>query len=804
MEQSRSFGALLRRYREVAGLSQEELADRAGLTAKGVGALERGERQRPYPQTLRQLADALGLGDAERAILSAAVPRRGTASALPPAAPPSDLPSDLSIGVPENLTALVGREGELATTLTLLDRPELRLLTLTGPGGVGKTRLASRIASDAAARFPAGVAMVPLASLRDPGLVAPTIARALGLREVDATMLPSALAARIGGGQFLLVLDNFEQIAAAAAIVTDLLRHCPGLKALVTSRAALRVRGEQEFRVPPLAVPHLPVGEAVERLTDAPAVALFVARARAARLDFTLTAANAGAVAAICARLDGLPLAIELAAALVTVLPAPALLARLSVGLHVLSGGARDLPTRQRTLHETISWSYDLLQPAEQILFRRTAVFAGGWALEDAEAVCDSGDAPGGAIDILAGHAGLLDHSLVFRVEEGLASASGGRIFDQEPRFGQLETIRAYSLERLDASDEGGRIRARHAAHFLALAERAAPALRGPEQAICLSRLERELANIRAALDWAFGGGTSSLGLRLATALERFWQYHGHMREGLVWLRRGLAIAEVSPAERARALGVAGWLARFANDMAGAATLLEESLALARGLDDPAGLTETLDSLGDVAYFTGDLNRARALHDENLALRRALGDRWGIAMSLNSLGWVALALGDTARAEGLLDEALGMARALDDRRGMAMILGSKGLAALDRRDPLAAAATFAASLRLFADLGNEFDTTLTLVGLAATAALLGADERMARLYGAAAKQCARHDIDLEALYWQRHYAPHLAAARERLGEAGWTKALAEGAAFSLDQAVALALSPPGGKLSAAE
>jgi tetratricopeptide (TPR) repeat protein len=508
-------------------------------------------------------------------------------------------------------------------------------------------------------------------------------------------------------------------------------------------------------------------------------------------------------------------LAIELAAKRVKLFAPDALLARLDKRLTLLTGGARDLPARQRTMRETIAWSYDLLTPAEQALFEQLAVFVGGWTLEAAEAVVAElkienekwgKDSPGEqfsvlnpAFSILDGHAALIDHSLLTRLGSGeMAGGSADGQHDlspvPEPRFGMLETIRAYGLEQLAAHGAEQAVRERHVAYFLALAEAAGPELRGPRQTSWLVRLESELANVRAALDWSFGGGEPATGLRLALALDRFWQYHGRPREGRAWLERGLASAEVPAAERARALGLAGWLARNMNDHAGATALLEESLALYRALGLREGLVETLDSLGDVAYFSGDLARARALHEENLALRRALGDRWGVAMSLNSLGWVASAEGDLDQATALLAEALELVESLGDRRGIAMIHGSQGLVALDRHDGAAAARTLTTSLRLFDELGNRIDIALTLAGLAAAAGLLGRDELAARLYGAAGRQSELNEMDdINDVYWQRHYAPHLGAARARLGEVAWATGLAAGRALSQQAAVAEAL-----------
>ena len=387
MAPSATFGEQLKHYRERAGLTQEELGERAGLTASAIGMLERGERRQPYPHTVRQLAAALALADTERDALIGAVPRRG-GNATPGA--PAVGPQAPLAGLPGSLTALIGRERELAVTRTLLTSPATRLLTLTGPGGIGKTRLALAVAAAAADGFPGGIRFVPLAALRDPARVLAAVAEACDVREADDAVLLERLAATLDDRRLLLLLDNCEQVAEAAPRVAALLLACPHLKVLATSRAAWRVRGEQEYRVPPLVLPAGEVRDDLAGLLQTPAIALFVARAREARPDFAPTAANGAVLAAICARLDGLPLAIELAAARVALLPPAALLAQLERGLGVLAGGPRDLPDRQRTMRDTLAWSEALLTPAERALFRRLAVFAGGWTLA-AAAACAPG-----------------------------------------------------------------------------------------------------------------------------------------------------------------------------------------------------------------------------------------------------------------------------------------------------------------------------------------------------------------------------------------------------------------------------
>jgi predicted ATPase len=431
----------------------------------------------------------------------------------------------------------------------LLTQDDVRLVTLTGVGGTGKTRLALQVAADLLDRFDDGAFFVDLAPLADPAFVLPTIAATLGIREAGDRSLRGSLIAYLTGKHLLLILDNFEHLLAASSVVADLLAACADLKVLATSRAPLHVRAEREFPVPPLALPdptQLPV---LNRLAEVAAVTLFVQRAQAAKPDFALTAENAAAVAALCVRLDGLPLAIELAAARIKLLPPLSLLARLERRLPVLTGGPRDLPARQRTLRDTIVWSHDLLSPEEQTLFRRQAVFAGGSTLEATEAVAN----PDGDLDVFAVLAALVDHSLL-RQSEGA---------DGEPRFVMLETIREYGLERLAERDDHV-IRERHAHYFLALAERLRPQIDTREGKTVLARLDAEHPNLRAALTWAIEHTDADTGVRFGAALWKFWYVRGDLREASAWLERVFALPGTSPpGARAEALYGAGWFAEY-------------------------------------------------------------------------------------------------------------------------------------------------------------------------------------------------------------------------------------------------
>jgi predicted ATPase/class 3 adenylate cyclase len=594
---------------------------------------------------------------------------------------PADFPPLQSLdrrahNLPVQPTPLIGREQIGATACGLLRHADIRLLTLSGPGGTGKTRLGLQVAADLLEDFDSGIYFVPLAAIRDPALVASSIARTLDIQEKAGQALLDSLKESLREQQILLVLDNFEQVVDAAPLVAELLAACPRLKCLVTSRVVLRLSGEHEFPVPPLELPdprHLP---AVDALSQYAAVALFIQRALTIKPDFRVKNDNAAAVAEICVRLDGLPLAIELAAARIKLLPPQAILARLGRRLELLRGGTRDVPDRHQTLRQAIAWSYDLLEAGEQALFRRLAVFVGGCTLEAAEAVCqavhDLAADPGQSLEVLDGVASLLDKSLLRQAEQ----ASG------EPRFRMLETIREYGLECLVASGEEPAVRRAHADYYLALVEAAELALSGPEQTTWLQRLEAEHDNLRAALRWAEESGEAELGLRLAGALCQFWLMHGHLREGQERLARllGLAEAALRTAVRAKVLTGAGHLAHNLGDYATARTRFEESLALWRDLGNQQGIATSLNDLGWVASSQGDFAAAHSLSQESLVLWREIGNQQGIATSLHNLGFVAHGQGEYAAARALHQESLALRQELGDKRGIAFSLTHLGRA----------------------------------------------------------------------------------------------------------------------------
>lgn len=583
-----------------------------------------------------------------------------------------------SYNVPIPLTPLIGREREVAAASDLLKRPEVRLVTLLGPGGVGKTHLGLQIASDLLDDFIDGVCFVPLASIRDPDLVVSTIAQELGLKEAQDEALLDLMKAYLRHKHLLLILDNFEQVVPAAPRLSELLAACPGLTALVTSRAVLHIHGEHEFPVSPLALPDLKHTSTSETLAQNPSVALFRERVQAARPDFQITNANVRTIAEICVQLEGLPLAIELAAARVKLLSPQALLERLEHRLPVLTSRAQDTPARQQTLHATIEWSDRLLDAREQRLFRGLSVFSGGATLQAVEAVCTDPGAWGSAGQTLDDVASLIDKSLLQATDQG----GGG-----EQRFTMLEVIREYGLEHLATSGEEQAIRQAHARYYMKLAEEAAQEIRGPRQAAWLERLEREHDNLRAALSWSLAEAEDGaagkdgkedrleIALRLCQALKGFWQIHGHYSEGRSILEHALAASEgMKTTLRAQALIDTAMLVNMQGDTARAAVLAEESLALYRELGDQEGIALALYQLGHVAWLKGDVVRATALLTETLELSRALSDTISVAYAFYSLAGLANIRGQYDRAMNLYEDALALFQQEGNKRGVALAL----------------------------------------------------------------------------------------------------------------------------------
>jgi predicted ATPase/class 3 adenylate cyclase len=665
--------------------------------------------------------------------------------------PPLKTLDSYAHNLPIQPTPFIGREREVTNVQQQLLRQEVRLLTLTGPGGVGKTRLCLQVAAEVSDQFKDGTWFVSLAQLNDPELVFPTIAEVLAVREVAGRSQLVHLKASLRERQMLLLLDNFEHVVSAATQVADLLGACPQLKMLVTSREALHVRAERAFPVPALALPdrkHLPDLVAFSQYE---AVALFIERAQAVKPDFQVTNANAPAVAEICAHLDGLPLAIELAAARIRLLPPQALLTRLGQRLQLLTSSIRDAPARQQTLRQTIQWSYDLLPEDERQLFQRLSIFANGCELSAVEAICH---APSdGNAEVLDQVTALLDKNLLQQTAEE----------EEEPRFTMLMTIRAYGLECLAASRDMEATRRAHAFYYLALVEEAAPELTGPRSVVWLKRLEREHDNLRAALAWSLEpaqtGSSPDLALRFCTTLKEFWVVRGFFNEGRAALEQALAHCQgASTSARASALGAAAafadWLSdwhRFEElwqeslvlyrelgdtrgiaislqglawvdwrrgDQIAARRLFEESVTLLRELGDKEALAWSLELLADTLGSQGEYNRAHALFEESLDMFRELGNKRGIAQCLQqSAMWLQAARGDQATIHALLEEILALHTELGNKSGMAYYYWISGFEALSRGDAATAYTLMEQCLALFQELGNRSEVSWSLAAL---------------------------------------------------------------------------------------
>ncbi|MBF6613979.1 MAG: tetratricopeptide repeat protein [Chloroflexi bacterium] len=836
------FGLWVKQRRKELGLTRSGLAQRISCSVQTIDKIEAGER-RPSEHMAERLAECLQV-DASGPQMQEFVEyaRLNCLSNETPPVSQSELGSPWQklhgLRHPNNLPSppndFIGRQREVESASALMRRSGVRLLTLVGPAGVGKTRLALQVASSLIEDFPEGVFFVALSSITDPALVISAIARAVHISEVAGQPLLESVHAYLHDKQILLLLDNFEQVATAAPLVSQLLTSAPHLKVMVTSRVVLHIYGEHDFQVSPLALPGteqegylslLPT----ECLAEYEAVRLFVERAQASKADFVLTNENAHAVVEICRCLEGLPLAIELAAARIRLLPPQAMLTRLNSKfgnrLEFLTGGAQDLPSRQQTMRSAIEWSYDLLDEQERALFRRLSVFVNGCTLGSAEAVCNyAGEDILGrdrARDVLDGLEALLNKSLL-REWVGAGGAEVG-----EPRYSMPEIIREYAHERLEERGGGQHTRDSHARFFLAMSEKAPPELRDSEPEVWLGRLQAEHDNLRAALQWAQESGQVEIGLRISGALWRFWYQHSHFSEGQRWLESFISRAETAgaleelfsifeptqpeeptldnlskhpPTWKAfrsalpEALLGAGTLAWRQGDCETAHSHFEQCLAICRRQGDNQGSANALNGLAFVADDQNDHTLARALYLESLALRRELGDKGRVACSLANLGEVARCLGDYGEARAYYEESLAIRTELKDTNAKATLLHNLGHVALHTGNVPHAASLFAESLEIAQELGNRQAIAQCLAGLGGVALLKEQIPEAVRLLGAAvALLDSIHSMldPADELEYQRN----LTASRIQLDEVSWTEAWEEGRNMTMEQILSLAPSP---------
>lgn len=795
-----TFGAWLKRQRQSFGITQADLAHTIGCSIHLVRKVEANHR-RPSKQMVERIADCIGVAPSDRvAFLRFA--RSTPVVALPEAAPFAHIPlADTSKSVELDATAtspLIGRDIELAELHRHLRRRGVRLVTMVGPPGIGKTRLAAELAAEVSDTFADGVYVAALASLSHSHLVPEVLVHLLGLAAGSQDVNVERVVEVLHEKHVLLVLDNFEHVIEAKTVVDTLLTHCRRLKVLVTSQVPLHLPHEHIYSLPALALPGTDSSSRIASIARYGAVALFVARAQVVNPRFRLTEQNVGAVVAICRRLDGLPLAIELIAARIKLLPPRALLTRLEgayedAPLHLLATQDGGTDPRHQTLRRAIAWSYELLSQVEKSVLARLAVFVGGAMLSAAEVVCSdraiSSDRfspePAGTLaqaEVLDIVASLLDKSLLGLERPG----------EDEPRVRLLETIRAYGIERLRASGQADQIHARHAEFYLLQAEAAERHLQGQQQGEWLALLEREHPNLRAALRWLIQNDRLEQAARMCIALWRFWWERDHVREGLQWVEQVRAIENLPVSVRAKLLYGAGVLWYASGDLARSMPMLKDSLVLFQALNDRPNVANVLNYVAAVCHAEGRFAQARDLYQQSLDIRRTLLDWWNVAISLNNLGALAHAQGDLDEAQRLCEESIAVWQKTGDQRSVVYPKIILGLVALDRGEFRRAGQQFQDSLRLLRHDGSKASTADCLEGLAAAAAQGERYDWAARTLGAA--QHLRKEIGVpltpaeEQLYERR-----LAVIRAELGQRKFETASLEGRSMTLEQAVNYAL-----------